>query len=119
MSSSIPSQNQTPLEADQPEKLMVHGLVYLKQGDGAPVEVVRGTPVLTEEGWEVGKLAAVRVDRHQRVTHLVLGLPRTALDYRLAPVELVQRVDEEGISLRLSSQAVESLPPRRPEEKDD
>lgn len=116
MDTSGISQNKDPVNADRSQKLMVSGLVRPKQAPagGGPVEVARGMTIRTSEGREAGQVAAVVVDSHsQAVTHVVLGRLRPALDYRLVPVDLIEQVNAETVSLSILNQAVESLPPRQ------
>jgi sporulation protein YlmC with PRC-barrel domain len=67
--------------------------------------------IRTNEGREVGKVAAVVIDsQSQAVTHIILGhLPET-LEYRLVPAALIEEVDAEAIVLGIFSPLVESLP---------
>jgi len=70
--------------------------------------------ILTREGWEAGKVAAVVVDNDsQNVSHVLLTRPRHVPDYRLVPVTLIERVDEESVLLEICNQAIESLPIRQ------
>jgi sporulation protein YlmC with PRC-barrel domain len=107
------------LETNQPDetavepspKLMVSSFIHVEPMGTDPVEVRRGMFVLTQDGIEVGTVAAVVMDCHcQEVTHILLGqMPPTAV-YRLAPVKLLARVEENSIWLRVDSQAVADLP---------
>jgi len=91
----------------------VHGSICPQQENGLPVTVSRGMTILTREGWEAGKVAAVVVDNDsQKVTHVLLTRPRLAPDYRLVPVSLVEQVDEDTVLLEICNQAIESLPTR-------
>jgi len=99
---------------DQSRRLFERGLIYLGQGYRLPVEVTRGMAILTSEGHEAGKVAAVIVDNDsQKVTHILLTRPRQVPDYRLVPVILIEQVDEETVLLEICNQAIESLPIRQ------
>jgi sporulation protein YlmC with PRC-barrel domain len=114
MDNPVPPQNEGPDNDDQSQKLMESGPVYLEQGDGSPVEVMRGMTILTKEGQEAGKVAAVVVDNYdQKVTHLVLGRLHLRPDYRLVPVNLVEQVTGDEVLLYISGPVVESLPVRQ------
>lgn len=64
MDRTVTSNDKDSINADQPEKLMVGGLVCLEKGKGVLAEVKRGMSVRTREGQEAGKVAAVIVDSH-------------------------------------------------------
>lgn len=116
MDTSGTPHNANSAHAGRPQRLMVSGPIRPKQvpAGGGPVEVARGMTVRTREGREAGQVAAVVVDcRSQLVTHVVLGRLRPALDYRLVPVDLIEQVNAETVSLSILNQAVESLPPRQ------
>lgn len=100
--------------AKQSQRLFERGLISLAQKQyQLPVEVSRGMTILTREGWEAGKVAAVVVDNNsQQVTHILLTRPRLRSDYRLVPVNLIKMLNEETVLLEICSQAVESLPTR-------
>lgn len=93
-------------------RLFERGLVCLER-EATPVEVSRGMVILTQEGWEAGKVAAVVVEASsQQATHLLLVRPHLVSDYRLVPVSLIEEVKEEGVSLGISGEAIEDLPAR-------
>ncbi len=92
-------------------ELIVSGLIYLDQEGGISVEVRRGMTILSSEGHEAGRLAAVIVDKNdQRVTHVLLSRLNQRLDYRLVPMSLIERVHEEQVRLRIFNQVVNTLP---------
>jgi len=103
------------LNTDNPsQRLFESGPISLKRENALPVVVNRGMLIVTNEGWEVGKVAAVVVDtQHQKVTHVLLTRPRLAPDYRLVPVNLIEQVDENNVLLDICSQAIDSLPLRK------
>lgn len=95
-------------------RLMVSGWIQLGPAGGALVEVRRLMVLVGTDGAALGQVAAVVVaGPEQTVTHLVLGRQAPELEYRLAPIALVERVDEGSIHLRLTSGALTTLP-RRP-----
>ena len=96
---------------DQDLDLVVSGLIYLEQAGDVAIEVRRGMVILTAEGREAGKVAAVIIGRQPRqVTHVLLGRLRQALEYRQVPLELIERVQEDRVLLRVVYQFVDSLP---------
>lgn len=108
------TQNKNSRTPDQSQRLFERGLVCLRQEHCLPVEVTRGMAILTSEGQEAGKVAAVIVDNDsQKVTHILLTRPRQVPDYRLVPVTLIEQVDEEIVLLEICGQAIESLPTRQ------
>jgi hypothetical protein len=106
-----------PYDQDGPpeQKLMVSSLVYLDQMDD-PVEVQRGMMIMGQDKQEAGMVAAVVLDCHsQKGTHLLLGhLPPTS-DYRLIPLNLIDRIDGETVWLRASFEEIEKLPMHQPD----
>lgn len=100
--------------SNQSQRLFESGSTCPEQENGLPVNVSRGMTILTNEGWEAGKVAAVVVDSDsQTVTHLLLTRPRLVPEYRLVPVNLIEQVDEQVVLLEICSQAIESLPIRQ------
>jgi hypothetical protein len=100
--------------ADKSQRLFERGQVHLeRENQPQPVEVSRGMVVLTRDGLEAGRVAAVVEDSQSRqISHLLLGRPRLAQDYRLVPVALIEQVNGEAVYLHIDSEAVASLPPR-------
>lgn len=101
--------------ADKRQRLFERGQVRLaRENQAQPVEVSRGMAVLTQDGWEAGRVAAVVIDSQSRqISHVLLGRPHLTRDYRLVPVELIEQVNGEVVYLQISSSAVGGLPPRR------
>jgi sporulation protein YlmC with PRC-barrel domain len=99
---------------DAAQRLFERGLIRLEQTNGLTVEVTRGMAILTNEGQEAGKVAAVVVDSgSQQVTHLLLNRWRKVPEYQLVPVNLIEQINQETIRLGIGSQIVDSLPARR------
>lgn len=66
-----------PISAGSPSKLLESGPISLAEGREPPVVVVRGMSIVSRDGLEVGKIAAVVLDSSQTVTHVLLcRLPR-------------------------------------------
>lgn len=96
----------------QRQRLFERGQIRLEQKNQTEfVEVNRGMAILTRDGREAGKVAAVVVgSRSREISHVLLGRPCLAPDYRLVPVELVKEVNGEIVYLDIDSEAVGSLP---------
>lgn len=98
---------------NQAKRLFESGSIYPEQKNGLPVKISRGMTILTSEGWEAGKVAAVVVDNDsQNVTHVLLTRSRSVPDYRLVPVNLIKKLDEEAVLLEICHHAIENLPGR-------
>lgn len=99
--------------ADKRQRLFERGQVRLdRENQAQPVEVSRGMAVLTQDGREAGRVAAVVIDSQSwQISHVLLGRPHLTRDYRLVPVELIKEVNGESIYLLIDSEAVESLSP--------
>ena len=98
------------------QQLFESGPVCWEQTDDLPIEINRGMTILTSEGQEAGKVAAVVFDYHNpQVTHLLLICPGLIPDYRLVPVDLIKQVSKEMVWLHIDNDMVDSLPHRHVE----
>ena len=94
--------------------LFERGLVYPEQKDSSPVEVRRGMAILTQDGREAGRVAAVVLeDDGQNVTHILLTHLHLTPDYRLVSINLIKKVSEETVLLHIDNEALECLPHRQ------
>jgi hypothetical protein len=93
------------------QRLLVAGWIDLVSG-----EVSRGMPVLVEDGRLVGVVAAVvQSGPDQSIDHILLGqVPPTSV-YRLVPIDLLERLDGQGLWLRASRHQVATLPVHQPD----
>ena len=97
------------------QNLMVSSLVYLEQMND-PAEVQRGMMIMGQDKQEAGVVAAVVLDcRSQKATHLLLGQVPPTSDYRLIPLNLIDRIDGEMVWLRAAVEEIEKLPMHQPE----
>ena len=72
--------------------------------------------ILTEDGQNIGRVAAVVLDGDsQNVTHLLFSPQSQLSDYRLAPANLIKQVEGETLSLHLGSEIVDHLTHRQGE----
>ena len=91
--------------------LIVSGVLDPQQAGGGAVDICRGMIILTSEGHEAGRVAAVIIEREgQHVTHILLTRPSQLPEYRLVPIELVEQVHEEMVRLCILSTVVNTLP---------
>ena len=97
--------------------LFESGSVYLEQEDNSSVEIKRGMTVLTQDGQEAGRVAAVILkDDSQNVTHILLAQLHLTPDYRLVSIKFIKQVSGEMVLLHINSEAVERLPHRQEEQ---
>lgn len=92
-------------------ELIVSGSVYPDHANDIAVEVRRGMTILTSEGHEAGRVAAIIVDKQdQRVTHILLGRLSQRTEYRIVPISLIEQVYEEQVLLSIFNPVVNTLP---------
>ncbi len=97
--------------------LFESGSIYPEQKDRSPVEIRRGMVILTQDGQEAGRVAAVVLeDDSQNVTHVLLAHLHLTPDYRLVSIKFIKHVSEETVLLHIDSEAVERLPHRQEEQ---
>lgn len=99
------------LETTHQQRLLVRGWIDRVKG-----EVARGMPVLAQDGSMVGVVAAVvQSGAAQTISHILLGqAPPTAV-YRLIPIDLLDKLDEERIWLRATHGQIAALPVHQPD----
>ena len=97
------------------QKLLVSHLIRLEQ-TGEQVEIQRGMPIITQDGLEIGAVAAVVFDcPSEQATHILLGhLPPTAV-YHLIPLPLIDWIDGSLIRLKVPYNDCAHLPTRKPD----
>lgn len=83
----------------------------LPEGD---VVVASGTPVRTRTGEDLGSVSEVQIDRRGGVHHLVVDLGFLEGD-RVLPTQWVDEFDEDEVTVAVSREAMEGLPPISPE----
>jgi sporulation protein YlmC with PRC-barrel domain len=92
-------------------ELLVSGWIYLDHESDIAVEVSRNMVILTSEGREAGRVAAVIINRRdQQVTHILLSRLSQMPEYRQVPISLIEQVHEGKVVLRIFNQVVNSLP---------
>ena len=102
-------------EGDTPEVdqiLMVSGFVCPESSCTLSKEVRRGMVIRSRDGLEVGKVAAVVLDRFDRkATHILLSRLPEECGYWLVPASSVAQVDAERVQLSIPGSAIDTLPP--------
>jgi sporulation protein YlmC with PRC-barrel domain len=102
--------NQVDVQVAEIE-LLVSGPIYPNHVPDSAIEVHRGMAMMTIEGHEAGRVAAVVIAKEgQQVTHLLLSRLAYTPEYRLVPVHLIQEVREERVLLRIFNHVVSNLP---------
>lgn len=93
------------------QKLMVSGFVCPESSCALSAEVRRGMSIVSKEGREVGRVAAVILNRDNcKATHILLSRLPEVSGYWLVPVDLIVGVRDESVQLSIPGQAVGTLP---------
>jgi sporulation protein YlmC with PRC-barrel domain len=109
-----PAASRRQARANQQQKLLVSGWVNLPAA-GSPVEVARGMSIVSRNGQEVGKVAAVAVDTAaQEMTYILLCRLPQSPDYRLIPLDIVVQVAGDAVILCIQSQDIDGLAVHQP-----
>ena len=96
-------------------KLMVSGFICPQSGCALSTEVRRGMPILTNQGIEVGKVAAIVVDdENQSPAYLLLDRLPEQLGYWSVPIELVAAVENDQLWLSIPASAEDAFAPWHP-----
>lgn len=94
-------------------QLQVNGPIHLESPDEASVEIRREMTLLGNDGVALGTVAAVVMNEAtQTAIYILLGRLNPNLEYRLVPLPLIERVNEETVQLRIPSWDVDRLPRR-------
>jgi hypothetical protein len=97
-------------ERGSAKKLMVSGSIRLNRPHQAVHEVRRGMRVISIDGQELGKVAAlVFQDDGVCALAILLGRLPEILEYRLVPVNLIATVEDECVHLHIPARAIEKL----------
>lgn len=98
--------------ADRETILMESGSIRLDGDTCGECAVSRGMTAISTDGQEVGWVAAVALDAGGRPTGVVVARPQTTLQYHLIPLNLISRIDDGQVLLRVRAEVARSLPPR-------
>lgn len=102
------SQDNCLTEAAQ--KLMVHGYVCPESSCALSIEVSRGMRILSQEGGDVGQVAAVILDGNtQRATHILLCRLPEMRGYWMVPVYLISEVHDDVVRIAIPGKVVDTL----------
>lgn len=88
---------------------MISGVLTLAQPEGGCAIVERGMSILSREGAEVGKVAAVSVSQERAVESILLARFPEKMEYRIVPVNPVAAVHEQSLVLTLTAAQIEGL----------
>jgi hypothetical protein len=102
---SIEEQNRV---GDEPQ-LMVSGVLALEEPSGACAIVERGMPILSRDGQEMGRVAAVRVDGNQVVEAILLSRLPLKMEYRVVPVDRAASAYNGQLILDMASGEIDGL----------
>lgn len=94
---------------DARQRLMISGVLTLAQPEGASAIVERGMSILSREGDEVGKVAAVSVSQERAVESILLARLPEKMEYRIVPVNQVAAVHAQHLVLTLTACQIEGL----------
>lgn len=94
---------------DAGQRLMISGVLTLAQPEGARAIVERGMSILSREGGEVGKVAAVSVSQERAVESILLARFPEKMEYRIVPVNQVAAIHEQSLVLTLTAAQIEGL----------
>jgi hypothetical protein len=90
-------------------QLMVSGVLALEEPSGTCAIVERGMPILSRDGQEMGRVAAVRVDGKQAVEAILLSRLPLKMEYRVVPAGHVVAVCDRQLNLDMASGEIDSL----------
>lgn len=103
--------NQDKQPPQSSRKLMVTAMVCSETSCSFNGEVRRGMTILSVDGWEVGKVAAVVLEGDaQKATHLLLSRLPQESGYWLVPLGIVIEITSKGVQLSASKRFVDALP---------
>ena len=105
---------QNSVQSDSPvQRLFERGEIGLTGEHCSYNEVSRGMLILTHEGQDAGRVAAVVVDGNsQQVTHILLKHNYLVPAYRLVPIDLIEYISQQVILLHINRETVADLPTR-------
>jgi sporulation protein YlmC with PRC-barrel domain len=108
----VPTQpkNQDIQKVESMQQLMVSGFVCPENSCDLSGEIRRGMLILSSDGLEVGKVAAIVLNGgNHKATHVLLSRLPKENGYWLVPVDMIEGISEQGVQLSVSETAVESL----------
>lgn len=88
---------------------MISGVLALDNPHGACAIVQRGMPILSREGREVGKVAAVNVNEGEAVEAILLSRLPAKMEYRIVPADSIAVVRDHQVFLDLTADGIDRL----------
>ena len=93
-------------------KLMISGFICLQSEGALTIEVRRGMPIFSNQGIEVGKVAALVIDeKNQSPAYLLLDRLPEQRGYWSVPFELIVKVENDQLWLSIPASAVDAFTP--------
>ncbi len=94
-------------------RLMIRGVLAANTPREVCVVIERGMPILSRNGEEIGKVAAVSIDEHEAVNSVLLSRLPQKMEYRIVPAELVAGVRRRGtVGLTIAEEEIDALEKR-------
>jgi len=97
------------------EKVMINGRFHSPHPPHQMIEIERGMKIVVADGTEAGVVGAVMANpQSEKMTHVLLcRLPVTAV-YRLIPINLIAKIDDETIHLNIQCADLKKLAAHQP-----
>lgn len=93
------------------QKLMVRAFVCVDKNCALSTEVRRGMHILSEEGREIGKVAAVILDPETRnATCLLLSRLPEKRGYWMVPLDMIVQIKDETVLTKVAEKILDELP---------
>lgn len=100
-----------PVQENLTQKLMVSGYLGGKDNFTSCNEVRRGMPILSVEGEEVGRVAAVIVEGDSvKASHVLLSRLPDEQGYWMISLDMIVEVREDKVQLSILANDVGALP---------
>ncbi len=88
---------------------MVNGRIHLLHNPNISIELHRGMMILTHDGKEAGFSAGIVINEDEETVFVLLGRLPVTSEYRLIPIEHIDRINGENIHLSLNCDGVMDL----------
>jgi hypothetical protein len=103
--------NQDSQSGESIHQLMVKGFVCPENSCRLSGEIRRGMPILSKDGLDVGKVAAIVLNgEDHQATHVLLSRLPQESGYWLVSLDMIAGISEQGVRLSVSETMVKSLP---------
>lgn len=94
---------------DRERRLMISGVLALDKPHRACAIVERGMPVLSREGQQMGKVAAVSTNDSEAVEAILLSRLPVKMEYRIVPADRVTAVRDHQLILDIAAGEIDGL----------